>query len=247
MNFGENLKKIREEQGLSQHQLAKKLEVAQSTIGMWESAKRTPKLSEISRMARVLNITVNRLLGQPQEALQPERERKVEIVKDEIYVDGKRIAELDATDVESILDLISEVKKKKLSPSLPPSPPPPVKSAAKKILIIDDDQEICEILYSFLVPHNYKVFLAFNGQMGLEYFEEIKPDIVLLDIEMPDIDGVEVLKIIRKVSQVPVVMITGHPQEVSEVHLADLKIEGYIEKPISLQAVLNTLKYLIGE
>jgi two-component system OmpR family response regulator len=83
--------------------------------------------------------------------------------------------------------------------------------------------------------------------MGLEYFEEIKPDIVLLDLKMPDIDGVEVLKIIRKVSEVPVVIITGHPQEVSEIHLADLKIEGYIEKPISLAAVLNTLKYLIGE
>ena len=60
------------------------------------------------------------------------------------------------------------------------------------------------MLYTFLIPHNYKVFLAFNGQMGLEYFEEIKPDIVLLDLKMPDIDGLEVLKIIRKVSQTPV-------------------------------------------
>ena len=103
------------------------------------------------------------------------------------------------------------------------------------------------MLYSFLIPHNYKVFLAFNGQMGLEYFEEIKPDIVLLDLKMPDIDGMEVLKIIRKVSKTPVVIITGHPQDVSDIHLADLDIEGFIEKPISLQAVLNSLKYLIGE
>ena len=103
------------------------------------------------------------------------------------------------------------------------------------------------MLYSFLIPHNYKVFLAFNGQMGLEYFEEVRPDLVLLDLKMPDIDGLEVLKIIRKVSDVPVIIITGHPQDVSDIHLADLKIEGYIEKPISLQAVLNSLKYLIGE
>ncbi|MCX5679187.1 MAG: response regulator, partial [Candidatus Omnitrophica bacterium] len=78
-------------------------------------------------------------------------------------------------------------------------------------------------------------------------FEEIKPDIVLLDLKMPDIDGMEVLKIIRKVSNTPVIIITGHPQDVSDIHLADLKIEGYIEKPISLATVLNTLKYLIGE
>lgn len=238
MNFAETLKKIREEKRLSQQNLARQLGVAQSTIGMWESGKRTPKLDELRRLATVLNITVARLLGQ-------KRERKIAIVKDEIFIDGEKVSDLDATDVEGIVEYINAVKKKK--GALPRTPPPDMKSSAKKILIIDDEQEICEMLYSFLVPHNYKVFLAFNGQMGLEYFEEIRPDIVLLDLKMPDIDGVEVLKIIRKVSEVPVVIITAHPQEVSEIHLADLKIDGYIEKPVSLQAILNTLKYLIGE
>jgi CheY-like chemotaxis protein/transcriptional regulator with XRE-family HTH domain len=238
MNFGENLKKIREESNLSQQDLARKLDVAQSTIAMWESSSRTPKLSELNRLAQVLKITVNRLIGQP-------RDKKVEVLKNEIYIDGEKISDLDATDVDGIVQYIDAVKKKK--GALPKTPPPAMKSSAKKILIIDDEQEICEMLYSFLVPHNYKVFLAFNGQMGLEYFEEIKPDIVLLDLKMPDIDGVEVLKIIRKVSDTPVVVITGHPQDVSEIHLADLKIEGYLEKPISLQAVLNTLKYLVDE
>ena len=238
MNFGENLKRIREESKLSQQELARKLEVSQSTIAMWEASQRTPKLGELNRLARVLNITVNRLLGQP-------RDRKLELIKNEIYIDGEKISDLDATDVEGIINYIEAIKKKKGTP--PQTPPPIMSPRAKKILIIDDEQEICEMLYTFLIPHNYKVFLAFNGQMGLEYFEEIKPDIVLLDLKMPDIDGLEVLKIIRKVSQTPVVIITGNPQDVSEIYLADLKIEGYIEKPISLKIVLNTLKYLVGE
>jgi CheY-like chemotaxis protein/DNA-binding XRE family transcriptional regulator len=238
MSFGDSIKKIREESGFSQEDLARKLNVAQSTIGMWESGKRTPKLDELNRLARVLKITVNRLIGQP-------KERKVELVKNEIYVDGEKVSDLDATDVDGVVEYINAVRKKK--GVIPQAPPPKMNPQAKKILIIDDEQEICEMLYTFLVPHNYKVFLAFNGQMGLEYFEEIKPDIVLLDLKMPDIDGREVLKIIRKVSNVPVVIITGHPQDVSEIHLADLEIEGFIEKPISLQAVLNSLKYLIGE
>jgi len=238
MNFGESIKKIREEKGFSQEELAKKLDVAQSTIGMWESGKRTPKLDELNRLSRVLNITINRLIGQM-------KERKVELVKDEIYVDGEKVSDFDSTDVDGVVEYINAVKKKK--GLIPQAPPPKMSPQAKKILIIDDEQEICEMLYTFLVPHNYKVFLAFNGQMGLEYFEEIKPDIVLLDLKMPDIDGREVLKIIRKVSDVPVVIITGNPQDVSEIHLADLEIEGFIEKPISLQAVLNSLKYLIGE
>lgn len=238
MNFSENLKKIREEKNLTQQELAKKLNVAQSTIGMWELGQRTPRLSEINRLARILNITINRLLGQ-------QKEQKVEVVKNEIYIDGKKISNLDPTDVDGVVDYINAIKKKK--GTIPQAPPPRMGSGAKKVLIIDDEQEICEMLYSFLIPHNYKVFLAFNGQMGLEYFEEIKPDIVLLDLKMPDIDGIEVLKIIRKVSNVPVVVITGHPQDVSDVYLVDLEIEGFIEKPISLQAVLNSLKYLIGE
>ncbi|GEM_PF-1339668 len=238
MNFGENLKKIREDNSLSQKELAKKLEVAQSTIAMWEASNRTPKLSELNRLARVLNITVNRLLGQP-------KDKKVEVIKNEIYVDGEKVSDLDATDVDGVIAYIEAIKQKKSM--FPQTPPPKIPPSVKKVLIIDDEQEIGEMLYSFLVPHNYKVFLAFNGQMGLEYFEEIKPDIVLLDLKMPDIDGLEVLKIIRKVSETPVVIITGHPQDVSDIHLADLKIEGYIEKPISLQAVINTLKYLIGE
>ena len=238
MNFGENLKQIREESKLSQQELARKLEVSQSTIAMWEASQRTPKLGELNRLARVLNITVNRLLGQP-------RDRKLELIKNEIYIDGEKISDLDATDVEGIINYIEAIKKKKGAPAQ--TPPPIMSPRVKKILIIDDEQEICEMLYTFLIPHNYKVFLAFNGQMGLEYFEEIKPDIVLLDLKMPDIDGLEVLKIIRKVSQTPVVIITGNPQDVSEIYLADLKIEGYIEKPISLKIVLNTLKYLVGE
>lgn len=238
MSFAENLKRIRESKNLSQQELAEKLGVAQSTVGMWESNKRTPKLAELNRMARVLNMTIARLLGQP-------KDKRVEVLRNEVYVDGEKVSELDAADVEGVLDYISKIKDKK--GGLPQTPPSGMPPASKKILIIDDEQEICEMLYSFLIPHNYKVFLAFNGQMGLEYFEEIKPDIVLLDLKMPDIDGMEVLKIIRKVSNTPVVVITGHPQDVSDIHLADLKIEGYIEKPVSLAAVINTLKYLIGE
>ena len=238
MNFSENLKKIREEKNLSQQELAKKLDVAQSTIAMWEASNRTPKLAELNRLAIVLKITVNRLLGQP-------KDKKIEVAKDEIYIDGDKVSDLDATDVDGIIEYINAVKKKKKG--IPQSPPSKMALSAKKVLIIDDEQELCEMLYAFLIPHNYKVFLAFNGQMGLEYFEEIKPDIVLLDLKMPDIDGIEVLKIIRKVSDTPVVIITGHPQDVSDIHLEDLKIEGYLEKPVSLQAVINTLKYIIGE
>ena len=105
MNFGQSLKKTREDQSLSQHELARKLDVAQSTIGMWELGRRTPKLSEIKRVAGILNTNINRLLGEE------ESEKKVEIIKNVVFIDGQKIAELNEGDVAKIIEHIFEVKK----------------------------------------------------------------------------------------------------------------------------------------
>lgn len=238
MNFAETLKKIRKEKKLSQDKLARKMHVSQAAVGSWELHNRMPRMSKLNRLAKALDTTVERLIGERQD-------QKLEIIKNELYVDGDKMIGLDATDIKRLVELANVLKKdKSTSPEIPPIK---LEFPLKKVLIIDDEQEMCKTLYSLLVPHNYKVFLAFNGQMGLESFKEIKPDIILLDLHMPDMNGIDVLKIIRKVSNVPVIIITGHPEDISEIHLADLKIEGYIEKPLHLLTVLNTLKHLIGE
>lgn len=175
------------------------------------------------------------------------KKKQAKIKRNLIVLDGEKIniAELSTEDIKNLIEYIYFIKSRK--GGLPAAEPPKKHSKRKKILVIDDEQDVCEILYSFLAPHHYKVFLAFNGLMGIEYFGEVKPDLILLDLKMPDMDGLEVLKIIRKVSRVPVVIITGHPKEVSEIHLSGQKIEGYIEKPIYLKTVLNTIKHIIGE
>lgn len=237
MSFAKRLKEIREGRHLSQQQLADELRVAQSTIGMWESGRRTPKLDELSRLAKTLHIGITQLIDK----------RQVEVTKNAVVVDGQKIdiKELGENDIKDIVEYINYLKSKNKGNSKVHAPK--LNQNAKRVLVIDDEQDVCEMLYSFLAPHNYKVFLAFNGQMGLECFEEVKPDLILLDLKMPDISGVEVLKIIRKVSDVPVVILTGHPEEVSEIHLSGIKIEGYIEKPVALKVILNTIKHVIGE
>lgn len=239
MNFAENLKKVRLEKGLSQQKLADWLKVAQSTIGMWETGRRVPSLNELTRIAQLLDITISRLLGQ--------KERKLEIIKNEVHIDGQKINELDAFDVEAILNYIQNLKETKKAVFPDKNGSSAKAQKAKKVLIIDDEQDMCESLYSFLAPHNYRVFLTFNGQMGLEYFDQVKPDVVLLDLSLPDMSGIEVLKIMRKVSAVPVLVITAHPEDIADIHLMDLAINGYLEKPLSLKQVLNTLKHILGE
>ncbi|MFH1847454.1 MAG: response regulator [Candidatus Omnitrophota bacterium] len=241
MTFKDNLKDLRRKMRLSQKELATQLHVAQSTVGMWESGKRTPKLDEIDRIAWALKITINRLIGPQQK-----NENKIEVTNGEIYIDGTKINTLDKTDVKEVLKHIESLQTAKDKPAQE-KPPQKKTHPGKKVLIIDDEQGMCELLYSFLVPHNYRVFLSFNGQMGLEYFDELKPDVVLLDLCLPDINGLEILKIIRKISTVPVVVITAHPEDIADIHLEELHIDGYLEKPVALKQVLNTLKHIVGD
>jgi CheY-like chemotaxis protein/DNA-binding XRE family transcriptional regulator len=239
MDFSKSLKNIRKDLKISQQDLARRMGIAQSTVGMWETGKRTPKLDEIKRLARALNITVDRLISRGN--------KKIEITRNAVYIDGKEVEGLNAIDVERIIDNVRVFQKdRKVSEKHLPDDKSKHDIPRRKILIIDDAKDMCELLYSYLAPHNYRVFITFNGQMGLEYFNEISPDVVFLDLGLPDINGQEVLSIIRKISDVPIVVITANPREVADIHLKDLKIEGFISKPFSLEEILNTLKQILG-
>lgn len=151
---------------------------------------------------------------------------------------------LDGDDIAKVAEHVAFLKERKGVKHA--SPQAPAEASAKKILIIDDDQEICELLHMFLASHRYKVYLAFNARMGLEYFRQIRPDIVFLDLKMPDMDGIEVLKVMRNLTDTPTVIITGHPEFVSDVQSSGVSIDGYLEKPLILEKVLRMLKRILG-
>lgn len=151
---------------------------------------------------------------------------------------------LDADEVAKVAEYVAFLKEHRRAKLIPPPEPPEVHS--KKVLIIDDDQEICELLHMFLSNYRYKTFLAFNARMGLEYFKEARPDIVFLDLKMPDMDGVDVLKVMRDIRSTPTVIITGHPEFISDVQAAGIAVEGYLEKPLVLEKVLRMLRRTLG-
>ncbi|HBW23073.1 MAG: hypothetical protein A2X28_04595 [Elusimicrobia bacterium GWA2_56_46] len=110
-----------------------------------------------------------------------------------------------------------------------------------RILIVDDDDSIRAVLSRFLIAEGYSAFSAADGKAALDFVEKEKPDIVLLDIYMPVMNGVEVLKELReKRPEVDVLMITGNAdEEVARECLKDGAFD-YIAKPVNL-AALNTL------
>lgn len=106
------------------------------------------------------------------------------------------------------------------------------------ILVVDDDHALCNLLSMRLGNAGYKVLMAGDGLEGLKQFFEAKPDLVILDIMMPKLDGWEVCRRIREVSQVPILMLTAKGQERDELQGLSLGADDYLSKPFSYQKLL---------
>lgn len=108
----------------------------------------------------------------------------------------------------------------------------------KKILIIDDDPHICRIIEAAITPHGADVTIANAPQEGLRAFYNLQPNLVILDIMMPEIDGWEVCRQIRQLSDVPVIMLTALQEEEDVVRGLNLGAIDYITKPFSIKILL---------
>lgn len=113
----------------------------------------------------------------------------------------------------------------------------------KKILIIDDEESARELLKLTLEADGFEVCTAEDGWKGLEIFETIQPDVVLTDIKMPGIDGIEVLRRLKQLSSdVEVIVITGHGEMELAIKALQLEASDFINKPISDQALSVALR-----
>ena len=112
----------------------------------------------------------------------------------------------------------------------------------KKILVIDDEQAICKMLEKFLSRKGYKAITALSGEEGIKKLKQEKPQVVLLDIKMPGIDGIETLKGIRKIDKkVGVIMITVIKEDEVGRKCMQLGAYDYITKPFSLDYLKSVL------
>ncbi len=111
-----------------------------------------------------------------------------------------------------------------------------------KILVIDDEKPTLSMFKLFLDAYGYDVYVAENGEQGLDLFNEISPDIVFTDIKMPGIDGLEVLRQIRTKNQdAQVIIITGHGDMEKAIEALDLDASDFINKPVERQALNSAL------
>lgn len=101
------------------------------------------------------------------------------------------------------------------------------------VLIIEDEVELAEILGDYLEVEGYDVKIAFDGEKGLELFETCNPDMILLDIMLPKLDGMAVCKKIRAKSEIPILMLSAKSGEMDKVISLGIGADDYVTKPFS--------------
>jgi DNA-binding response OmpR family regulator len=115
----------------------------------------------------------------------------------------------------------------------------------RTILVIDDEPRIANVIRLNFEVEGYEVISAQNGHEGLRKLTEHLPDVVILDVMMPEMDGYEVLRTIRKVSTVPVVMLTVRADEADKVRGLELGADDYVTKPFSQRELLSRVKAVL--
>ena len=111
----------------------------------------------------------------------------------------------------------------------------------QKILVVEDDFDIQEILLNFLQEAGYDVTVANDGVEALSVFTDNQFDLILLDIMLPKIDGFGVCELIRKQSQIPIIMLTALSGEEEQIRGLDLQVDDYITKPFSMPVLVRKI------
>lgn len=114
-----------------------------------------------------------------------------------------------------------------------------------KILIADDDRNICELLRLYLEKEGYEPLIACHGEEAMQRFENDKPDLILLDVMMPRLDGWQVCRKIRKKSQCPIIMLTAKGELFDKVLGLELGADDYIVKPFEAKEVVARVKAVL--
>ena len=115
-------------------------------------------------------------------------------------------------------------------------------TAMKTVLLIDDEQRMLNLLELFLAPHGYRCLQATNGQAALDLFNKDKVDLVLLDIMMPGMDGWEVCRRIREISDVPVILLTARSDKTDIVKGLEQGADDYITKPFDERELIARVR-----
>ena len=119
------------------------------------------------------------------------------------------------------------------------------RSKDRRILVVDDEERMVRFIRLNLEHDGFQVIEAFNGTKAIDQVRSSLPDLILLDVMMPDMDGFEVLRIVREVSSVPVIMLTAKGEEDDRVRGLELGADDYVTKPFSPRELVSRVRAVL--
>jgi two-component system OmpR family response regulator len=114
-----------------------------------------------------------------------------------------------------------------------------------RVLVVDDEPKVLSIVRSYLQKEGFQVMEAHDGKQALEAFRREKPDLIVLDIMMPELDGLDVLREIRRTSRVPVILLTAKVEETDKLVGLELGADDYVAKPFSPRELTARVKAVL--
>jgi DNA-binding response OmpR family regulator len=115
----------------------------------------------------------------------------------------------------------------------------------RKILIVEDETRLVDVLRAYLERDGYRVSAAYNGREALLLARREKPDLILLDLMLPEVDGLEVCRTLRKESEVPIIMLTARSEETDKLIGLELGADDYVTKPFSPREVVARVRTVL--
>lgn len=116
---------------------------------------------------------------------------------------------------------------------------------AKKILIVDDEKKIVELVKAYLVQAGFKVITAYDGKQALNAFKLEQPALVILDLMLPELDGLDVARAIRKASDVPIIMLTARAEDADRIAGLELGADDYVVKPFNPRELVARVRAVL--
>lgn len=110
------------------------------------------------------------------------------------------------------------------------------------ILVVEDDAPVCNLITTTLKVHNYRFLTAVNGESAILEASSHNPDIIFLDLGLPDMDGIEVIRKIRTWSNVPVIVISARSEDTDKIEALDAGADDYLTKPFSVEELLARVR-----
>jgi len=120
-----------------------------------------------------------------------------------------------------------------------------MKLGKTRAMVVDDDINICELLRLYLEKEGYEVLTVYNGKKAIEAFSDFTPNIVILDVMLPDADGWQVLTEIRKISNIPIIMLTAKGETFDKVLGLELGADDYMVKPFDTKELVARVKAVL--